>query len=151
VFWKWLTVIGLSMTPALLLGQSAAAAAGIGFGLDPRIMIPVMAVSGFIEGLLVAWLGGKTVDLRIGLLQRFLSWMRKPRAVEIAQRFGPWGGMTLGVAIVGQEPVLLALRWLGLDMKKLVLPTAVSNAIFAVAYYWVVKLGFLSVDKVLGF
>jgi hypothetical protein len=151
VLWKWLTVIGLSMTPALLLGQSAAAAAGIGFHLDPWIFVPVMAVSGFIEGLFVAWLGGKTAHLRFGLLQRLITWMRKPRAVEIANRFGAWGGMTLGVAIVGQEPVLLALRWLGVDMKKLVLPTAVSNAIFAVAYYWVVKLGILSVDKVLGF
>src|SRR4029079_8853366 len=99
------------MTPALLLGQSAAAAAGIAFGLDPRIMIPVMAVSGFIEGLFVAWVGGKTVDLRFGLLQRFITWMRKPRAVEMANRFGAWGGMTLGVAVVGQEPILLALRW----------------------------------------
>lgn len=148
MFWKWLTVIGLSMTPALLLGQSAAAAAGIGFELDPRILVPVMAAAGFVEGLFVAWLGGKTT--RIGLVQRLIVWLRKPRAVELANRFGPWGGMILGVAIVGQEPVLLALRWLGIDLKKLVLPTAVSNAIFAVVYYYVVKLGILSVASTLG-
>jgi hypothetical protein len=148
MFWKWLTVIGLSMTPALVLGQSAAAAAGIGFHLDPRILVPVIAFSGFVEGLAVAWLGGETT--RLGFVQRWCEWMRKPRAVEIARRFGPWGGMTLGVAIVGQEPVLLALRWLGIDMRRLVLPTAVSNALFAIIYYYVVKLGILSVATTLA-
>jgi hypothetical protein len=147
MLWQWLTVIGLSMTPALVLGQSAAAAAGIGFGLDPRILVPVMAVSGFVEGLLVAWLGGKTASLRIGLLQRFIAWMKKPRAVALAARFGPWGGMLLGTGIVGQEPILIALRWLGVDLRRLVLPTAIANALFAVSYYYVVKLGILSVKS----
>jgi hypothetical protein len=146
--WKWLTVIGLSMTPALLLGQSAAAAAGIGFHLDPRILVPVMAVSGFVEGLIVGWLGGTTT--RIGFVRRWCERLRKPRAVELANRFGPWGGMILGVAVVGQEPILLALRWLGIDLRRLVLPTAVSNALFAVIYYYVVKLGILGVMTTLG-
>jgi hypothetical protein len=149
MLWQWLTVIGLSMTPALLLGQSAAAAAGIGFGLDPRLLVPVMAVSGFVEGLFVAWLGGKTAHLHIGLLQRFIAWMRKPRALTLAARFGPWGGMLLGTGLVGQEPTLIALRWLDVDMKRLVWPTALSNALFAIIYYYVVKLGILSVESTL--
>jgi hypothetical protein len=149
MLWQWLTVIGLSMTPALLLGQSAAAAAGIGFGLDPRFLVPVMAVSGFVEGLFVAWLGGKTAHLQIGLLQRLIGWMKKPRAVALAERFGPWGGMLLGTGLVGQEPILIALRWLDVDIKRLVLPTAAANALFAIIYYYVVKLGILSVKSTL--
>ena len=149
MFWQWLTVIGLSMTPALVLGQSAAAAVGIEYGLDPRILVPVMALSGFVEGLLFAWLGGRTAHLQIGLLQRFIMWMKKPRAVAIAERFGPWGGMLLGTGIVGQEPILIALRWIGVDFRRLVLPTAVANALFAVIYYYVVKAGILSVKSTL--
>ena len=147
MLWQWLTVIGLSMTPALLLGQSAAAAAGIGFGFDPLFLVPVMALGGFVEGLFITWLGGKTAHLQIGFFQRLMTWMRKPRAVALAARFGPWGGMLLGTGIIGQEPILLALRWLGVDMRRLVLPTAVANAIFAVVYYYVVKLGILSVKS----
>lgn len=149
MLWQWLTVIGLSMTPALLLGQSAAAAAGIGFGFDPLVLVPVMAVSGFVEGLGVAWLGGKTAHLQLGFLQRFIAWMKRPRAVALAERFGPWGGMLLGTGLVGQEPILIALRWIGVDLKRLVLPTAVANALFAVIYYYVVKLGILSVKSTL--
>lgn len=149
MLWQWLTVIVLSMTPALVLGQSAAAAAGIGFGFDPRILVPVMAVSGFVEGVFVAWLGGKTAHLRIGLLQRLIAWMKKPRAVELASRLGPWGGMLVGTGLVGQEPILIALRWMGIDLRRLVLPAAVANAVFAVIYYYVVKLGILGVSSTL--
>ena len=136
---RWATVVLLSMTPALLLGQSAAAAAGIGWGLDPRILVPVMAAAGFVEGLLVAWLAGKATG--IGFVLRLCEWLRKPKAVAMAQRFGPWGGMILGVAVVGQEPILVALRWLGVDFRRLVLPIALSNVLFAFIYYWVVKIG----------
>lgn len=136
---KWATVAGLSMTPALLLGQSAAAAAGIAWHLDPWVLVPVMAVSGFAEGMLVAWLGGTTT--RIGFVHRWCERMRKPKAVALANAWGPWGGMTIGVAALGQEPILLALRWLGIDLRRLVLPVAVSNVLFAVVYYWVVRLG----------
>lgn len=136
---KWGTVVGLSMTPALVLGQSAAAAAGIAWGLDPLLLVLVMAVSGFVEGVFVAWLGGTTT--RIGFVSRWCERMRRPRAVAFANAWGPWGGMTLGVAVLGQEPILLALRWLGLDLRRLLLPIAASNALFATIYYWVVRLG----------
>jgi hypothetical protein len=145
MFWKWLTVMALAMTPALLLGQSAAAAAGIGWHLDPRYLVPAIAFGGFAEGMLVAWLGGMTT--RIGMVHRWCERMRTPRAVKIANAWGPWGGLTLGVAALGQEPILLALRFLGVDVRRLVLPVAVSNVLFAVVYYEVVRLG---LDKVLA-
>ena len=141
---RWATVIGLSMTPALVAGQSAAFAAGIAFGLDPRVMVPVVAVSGFVEGLVVAWLGGQA--RRIGFIERFMERMRKPRAMEMAAKWGVWGGMILGVAAFGQEPILVALRALGIGMRRLILPLAVSNALFAVVYYAILRLG---VDKFL--
>jgi hypothetical protein len=50
--------------------------------------------------------------------------------------------MMFGVAAVGQEPILIALRWLGVDMRRLLLPTAVSNLAFAIIYYVIVRLGF---------
>ena len=138
-FWKWLTVVGLAMTPALVLGQSAAAAAGIAWNLDPRLLVPVIAVSGFAEGMLVAWLGGATT--RIGFVNRWCERLRKPKAVAMANRWGVWGGMIVGTAMVGQEPILVALRFLGVRVRKLVLPIATSNLLFALVYYGVVRLG----------
>ena len=138
-FWQWLTVIALAATPALVLGQSGAAAAAIKFGFDPVIAVPVIALSGFAEALVVARLANAST--RIGFINRWCVRIRTPRAVGWAKRWGPWGGMTLGVAAVGQEPILLALRWLGVDMRKLIVPAAVSNAVFAVLYYVLVWKG----------
>lgn len=144
MIWKWATIIGLSMTPALIAGQSAAAAAGIGFGFDPWIFVPVIAVAGAIEGLLLAWLSGESE--RIGFIHRFCVWMRKPKAVEFARKWGRWGGMFLGVAIVGQEPIIVSLRWLGVDLRKMALPIVASNAVFAVIYYLIVRAGWDAVS-----
>jgi hypothetical protein len=105
---RWATVVGLSMTPALVAGPMAACAAGIGFGLDPRVMLPVVACAGFVEGVIVAWLAGQS--LRIGFVNRFMDRMRGPRALALAEKWGVWGGLIIGVAIVGQEPILVALR-----------------------------------------
>ena len=139
MFGKWLTVIALAMTPALVLGQSAAATAGIAWHLDPRLLVPVIAVAGFAEGMLIAWLGGATT--RLGFVNRWCERMRKPKAVAIANKWGPWGGMILGPAVLGQEPILLALRFLGIDIRRLVLPVAMSNVLFALIYYGVVRFG----------
>ena len=38
--------------------------------------------------------------------------------------------------------IVESLRWLGVDMRRLWLPLAVSNAVFAVIYYAVVQFGF---------
>jgi len=127
------------MTPALIAGPAAAFGAGIGFKLDPWAMVPVVAVSGFVEGLIVGWLGGQT--RRIGFIDRFMERWRKPTAMKLAAKWGVWGGMTLGAAALGQEPILVALRALGIDMKRLILPTAVGNTMLAVLYYVVVRFG----------
>lgn len=136
---RWATVVGLSMVPALVAGQSAACAAGIAFGFDPWRLVPVVAVAGFVEGLFVAWIGGGV--RRIGFVERHVERMRTPRAMVFAEKWGVWGGLTLGVAAVGQEPILLALRALGIELRRLVLPVAVSNALFSIVYYFVVRLG----------
>lgn len=137
---QWGTVAGLSATPALVLGQSAAAAAGIEFGLDPYLLIAVMAIASFAEGLVVAWLGGTIT--RVGFINRWCERMRTPKAVRFAEKWGPWGGMMLGVAALGQEPILIGLRFLGVDVKRLILPTLLSNVVYSIIYYWVVRAGF---------
>jgi hypothetical protein len=50
-------------------------------------------------------------------------------------------------ALVGQEPILVALRWLGVDMRRIWLPLAISNALFAVLYYAIVWFGLDQVAK----
>ncbi len=139
-FWTWLSIIGLSMTPNLILGPSAAVGVGIAANCNPWVLLPVVAVAGYVEGLVVAWLAGEST--RIGFIDRWIVRRRTPRALELANRWGIWGGLTLGCALVGQEPILVALRWLGVDMRRIWLPLAVSNAVFAVIYYAVVWFGF---------
>ena len=127
------------MTPALVAGQSAACAAGIGWDIDPFRLLPVIMVSGFIEGMIVAWLAGATSKL--AFIERRFEKLRTPKAIAFTQRWGTWGGLILGVAVLGQEPILVALRFLGVDVRKLWFPLLVSNALFAGIYYAVVKTG----------
>ena len=138
-FWTWASIVGLSMTPNLVLGPSAAVAVGIAAHYSPWVLLPVVTVAGYFEGLVVAWLAGEST--RIGFINRWVARMRTPRAVAFANRWGVWGGLTLGCALVGQEPILVALRWLGIDMRRIWLPLAVSNAVFAVLYYAIVLFG----------
>ena len=139
-FWTWLSIIGLSMTPNLILGPSAAVGVGIAAHIDPWLLLPVVAVAGYVEGLAVAWLAGESTQ--IGFIGRWVARMRTPRSTALADRWGIWGGLTIGCAVVGQEPILVALRWLGVDMRRIWLPLAFSNVVFAVIYYWVVLFGF---------
>jgi hypothetical protein len=135
----WAVVIGFSMTPALFAGPHLAFTAGIKFGFAPSAMIPVVAIFGFIEGLIVAWLAGTT--MRIRFVDRAVERFRKPRALAFAQKWGVWGGLTLGAAVVGQEPILVALRGLGVDMRRITLPLLTGNALLSVAYYLAVRYG----------
>ena len=144
-FWVWASIVGLSMTPNLILGPSAAVAVGIKAQCNPWIMLPVVAVAGYVEGLALAWLAGKSTD--IGFIHRWIARMRTPRAVAAANKWGIWGGLTVGCAAVGQEPILVALRWLGVEMRRLWLPLAFSNAVFALLYYAVVQFGLDQVAK----
>ncbi len=138
-YWTWASIVGLSMTPNLVLGPSAAVGVGIAAHYSPWILLPVVTVAGYVEGLIVAWLAGESTQ--IGFIGRWVTRLRTPRAVAIANRWGVWGGLTLGCALVGDEPILVALRWLGVDMRRLWLPLAVSNALFTVIYYAIVQGG----------
>jgi membrane protein YqaA with SNARE-associated domain len=138
-FWTWAAIVGLSATPNLVLGPSTAVAMGIAAHYSPLILVPVIAVASYLEGLVVAWLGGEST--RIGFVSRWVARMRTPRSMAIANKWGVWGGLSLGCALVGQEPILVALRWLGVDMRRIWLPLAVSNAVFAVVYYAIVWVG----------
>lgn len=138
-FWTWLSIIGMSMTPNLVLGPSVAVGVGIAAHIDPWLLLPVVTVAGYVEGLAVAWLAGESTH--IGFISRWVARIRTPRSVALADKYGVWGGLTLGCALVGQEPILVALRWLGVEMRHLWLPLALSNAVFAVIYYAVVLFG----------
>ena len=59
----------------------------------------------------------------------------------VRQQVGVWGDLTLGCAVVGQEPILVALRWLGIDMRKILFLLAVSDAVFVLLYYAIVWFG----------
>ncbi|MFZ2628576.1 MAG: hypothetical protein WAX67_06800, partial [Rugosibacter sp.] len=106
---------------------------------SPWILLPVVAAAGYAEGLALAWLAGQST--RIGFIDRWVARLRTPRGVAFANKWGVWGGLTLGCAVAGQEPILVALRWLGVDMRRIWLPLAVSNAVFAVLYYAIVRVG----------
>jgi hypothetical protein len=138
-FWTWASIVGLSATPNLVLGPSAAVAVGIAAHYSPWVLLPVVAAAGYIEGLILAWLAGEST--RIGVIGRWVARLRTPRSMSIAGTWGVWGGLTLGCALVGQEPILVALRWLGVDMRRIWFPLAVSNSLFAVVYYAIVWFG----------
>jgi hypothetical protein len=135
-FWTWASIVGLSVTPNLVLGPSAAVGVGIAAHCSPWLLLPVVAVASYLEGLVVAWLAGQST--RVGIIGRWVARLRTPRSMALANRWGVWGGLTIGCAVVGQEPILVALRWLGVEMRRIWLPLAVSNAAFAVLYYAIV-------------
>ena len=145
-FWTWASIVGLSMTPNLVLGPSVAVGVGFAAHYSPWALLPVVAGASCFEGLVVAWLGGQST--RIGFIGRWVERFRTPRGVALARRWGIWGGLTLGCAVVGQEPILVALRWLGVEMRRIWLPLAISNAVFAVLYYGIVWFGF---DQIANF
>jgi hypothetical protein len=138
-FWTWASIIGLSATPNLVLGPSVAVGVGIKANYSPWVLLPVVAAASYFEGLVIAYLAG--MSTQIDFISRWVARFRTPRAVALANRWGVWGGLTLGCAVVGQEPILVALRWLGIDMRRIWLPLAVSNAAFAVLYYVIVWVG----------
>ncbi|MGA9665379.1 MAG: hypothetical protein WBQ69_02890 [Gallionella sp.] len=139
-FWTWASIVGLSATPNLVLGPSAAVGLGIAAHYNPWVLVPVIAAASYAEGLVVAWLAGESTQ--IGFINRWVTRLRTPKSVAIADKWGVWGGLSVGCALVGQEPVLVALRWLGVEMRRIWLPLAISNAVFAVIYYAVILFGF---------
>lgn len=134
---KWLTVIGLAATPALILGQTAAWGAGLGFGLDVWLLGIVIVLAGFAEGLVIVWLAHRA--LRIERLHRVMRRFHAPRFDAWFARWGVWVGTLVGTAVAGQEPVIIALVWLDAAPKKLVVPLVVQNVLYTAIYYGVVR------------
>jgi hypothetical protein len=143
--WRWLTVIGLAATPALLFGQSAAWGAGMGFGLDPWLLGVVITLAGFSEGLVILWLAA--LSLRVERVHRVMRRFHAPRFDAWFAKWGIWVGMLAGTAVAGQEPVIIALVWLGAPPKKLVVPLAIQNAIYTVIYFGIVKAGWAAITS----
>ena len=52
-FLTWASIVGLSMTPNLVLGPSVAVGVGIAAHYSPWILLPVVTVASFFEGLVV--------------------------------------------------------------------------------------------------
>lgn len=127
------------MTPSLILGPSVAVGVGFEAHYSPWVLLPVVAMASYFEGLVFAWLIGQST--RIGFIERWVERIRTPRAVVFAKRWGVWGGLTIGRAVVGQEPILAGLQLLGVDMRRILLPLAISSTIFTIIYYAIVWLG----------
>lgn len=138
-FWTWASIVGLSMTPNLILGPSVAVGVGFEAHYNPWILLPVVAIANFIEGIIFAWFVGQST--RIGFIERWVKRFRTPKNMAFAERWGVWGGFTLGRAMVGQEPILAGLKLLGVDIRRILLPLAISCVIFAVIYYAIVWFG----------
>jgi len=138
-FWTWLSIIGLSMTPGLILGPSVAVGVGYEAHYSAWILVPVVAAANYIEGLVFAWLIGRSTQ--IGFIHRWVERIRTPKAIGYARRWGVWGGLTIGRAVVGQEPILAGLELLGIDMRRIYFPLAISSIIFTLIYYAIVSFG----------
>jgi hypothetical protein len=139
VWWRWTTVILLTMVPALVAGQSAGLAAGLAYGFAPVTVIAVVALTSFVAGL--GWIKLTELGLRVPRLQRALQRLHRPSAVDWCNRWGPWGGLTIGAAVVGPEPILIALKSMTIETRKLLLPLAVSSIGFTLLYYLIVWQG----------
>ena len=127
------------MTPGLVLGPSVAVGVGFEAHYNPWVLLSVIATANYFEGLVFVWLAGESTQF--GLINRWVVRMRTPKAVAFAKRWGVWGGLTVGRAVVGQEPILVALQWLDVDMRRIRFPLAVSCTIFAVIYYAIIWVG----------
>jgi len=138
-FWIWASIVGLSMTPNLVLGPSVAVGVGFKEHISPWTLLPVVATANYFEGLVVCWFASECTH--IGFISRWVARMRTPRSMAFSKKWGVWGGLTLGRAVVGQEPILVALRWLGTEMRWIWLPLALSSAVFTVIFYAIVWAG----------
>lgn len=143
--WRWLTVIGLAATPALIMGQTAAWGAGLGFGLDVSLCGLVIALAGIAEGVVIIWLA--SLALRVERVYRVMKRFHAPRFDAWFAKWGVWVGMLVGTAVAGQEPVIIALVWLGAPPKKLLVPLAVQNLLYTVIYYGIVKAGWAAITS----
>ena len=137
--WQWLTVVGLAATPALFLGQTAAWGAAFGFKLPDWPSGIAITIAGFAESLAFVYIA--VLADRVPRLHRWCSKLRVPRFDPLLTKWGTWTALLVGTAIAGQEPVIIALVWLGVRPRKLIAPLFVENVLYTIIYYFVVKLG----------
>lgn len=142
---RWLIVVGLAATPALIMGQTAAWTAGIAWDMSVWALAVAIVLAGFAEGLLVMWLA--QLALRVERVYRVMRRLHAPRFDAWFAKWGVWVGMLVGTAVAGQEPVIIALVWLGAQPKRLILPLAVQNVLYTAIYYGVVKLGWAAITS----
>lgn len=142
---KWLTVIGLAATPALVMGQTAAWGAGIAFGMNVWALGTAIVLAGFAEGLLIIWLA--SLALRVERVHRVMRRFHAPRFDRWFAKWGAWVGMLVGTAVAGQEPVIIALIWLDAPPKKVIVPMLVQNVLYTIIYYWIVRLGIAAITS----
>lgn len=144
---KWLTVIGLAATPALIMGQTAAWTAGIAWDMNVWALAVAIVLAGFAEGLVVVWLA--QLALRAERVYRVMKRLHAPRFDAWFAKWGVWVGLLVGTAVTGQEPVIIALVWLGAPPRRLILPLAVQNMLYTAIYYGVVKAGWAAITSLL--
>lgn len=132
-------MIGLAATPAALFGQTAAWTVGIGLDMNPWGLAIAITLAGFGEGLFVLWLAFQAQ--RIPRLHRWLSKLHAPRFDRWFAKWGAWTGLLLAPSVAGQEPVIIALVWLGASPRRILLPLFVSNVLYTAIYYYVVVFG----------
>lgn len=142
---KWLTVIGLAATPALIMGQTAAWTAGLAWDMNVWALAVAIVLAGFAEGLLVLWLA--QLSLRVERVHRVMKRFHAPRFDAWFKKWGIWVGMLAGTAVAGQEPVIIALVWLGAPTKKLILPLAIQNVLYTAIYYVVIRIGWAAITS----
>ena len=144
---KWLTVIGLAAAPALILGQTAA----WGFGFRWELSVPglfiAISMASFVEGVALAWLA--TLLRHADWFSRMAARVHDSRVGGWIVRRGPWVGLLLGTSVLGQEPFIIALVWLGVPPKKLVLPLLVENLAYTVLYGVMVHHGLADWDALM--
>jgi hypothetical protein len=146
--WKWLTIVGLAAAPALVLGQSAAWVFGFREGMNTGGLVGAITFGGFAEGLVVIWLA--TLPTRSTRFERWVAKVTKSRVASWLTRKGPWPSLLVATALLGQEPVIIALVWLGVSPRKLVFPVLVENALYTMIYGVLVHQGLADWDKLMS-
>jgi hypothetical protein len=146
VIWKWLTVFGLAAAPALVLGQSAAWAFGLRTGMNILALGIVITMGGFIEGVVIVKLA--ELPKRSARFERWADKVHRSRPGSWLAKRGPWPSLLVGTMFLGQEPIIIFLVWLGIPMRKLVVPLFVANAVYTVVYALLVKQGLADWDQI---
>lgn len=114
----------------------------------------VITLGGFSEGLVIAMLA--ELPRHAARFQRWLDKLNDPTSANLARRWraarwlakrGPWPGLLLGTAFLGQEPMIVFFVWVGIPIRRLALPILVTNVLYTVIFAITVKLGLNDWDQ----